>query len=70
MYIYEFERIHAGMSGWGMMGGNRYGTEEYRSVIQSRAKNGWRYVGFLPAVQRGTGHIEEMDLIFEKEAET
>ena len=36
MYIYEFERIHAGMSGWGMIGGNRYGTEEYRAVIQSR----------------------------------
>ena len=69
MYIYEFERIHAGMSGWGMMGGNLYGTEEYRAVILSRAKNGWRYVGFLPAVQRGTGHIEEIDLIFEKETE-
>ena len=52
-----------------MMGGNRYGTEEYRAVILSRAKNGWRYVGFLPAVQRGTGHIEEIDLIFEKETE-
>jgi len=69
MYIYEFERIVAELSGWGLMGGNCYGTDEYRSIIQARAKNGWRYVGFLPAVQRGSGHIEEMDLVFEKEAD-
>ena len=31
------------------------------------AKEGWRYIGFIPAIQRGTGHIEEMDLIFERE---
>ena len=67
MYTYEFERIQAEMRGWGPIGGNRYGTEDYRAIIQARAKNGWRYVGFLPAVQRGTGNVEEIDLIFEKE---
>ena len=34
-----------------------------------KAAAGWRYVGFIPKAQRGTGHIEEMDLIFEKEVE-
>lgn len=69
MYIYEFERIQIEMSGWNPFGGNRYDSEQYRSVIRTRAENGWRYVGFFPAVQRGTGHIEEMDLIFEKETD-
>ena len=32
----------------------------------NRGQKGWRYVGFIPTKQRGTGHIQEMDLIFEK----
>lgn len=44
-----------------------YRIEEYRSVIEKRALNGWRYVGYIPVKQRGTGHVQERDLIFEKE---
>lgn len=68
MYIYEYERVSSNISGWGMISGNRYGTEEYKQIINRRAAEGWRYVGFIPAVQRGTGHVEEMDLIFERKA--
>ena len=67
MYIYEYERVRSDFSGWGLGAGNVYEAEEYKMVIDRRAREGWRYVGFLPAVQRGTGHIEEMDLVFEKE---
>lgn len=68
MYHYEYETVRSSMSGWGALGGNRYGTEEdWRLIIDRRAREGWRYVGFLPTVQRGTGHIQEMDLIFERE---
>lgn len=67
MYTYEFVRISTDISGWGLVNGSKYGNEEYRQVIIERAKDGWRYVGYIPAVQRGTGHIEEMDLVFEKE---
>lgn len=66
MYQYEFERVCSDLSGWGLMSGNKYGTGSYQEIIEQRAKEGWRYVGFIPAVQRGTGHIEEMDLVFEK----
>ena len=38
-----------------------------KASLKKRAKNGWRYVGFIPTKQRGTGHIEEIDLIFEKQ---
>lgn len=67
MYIYEYERVSSDISGWGMISGNKYGTEEYKQIISRRSKEGWRYVGFIPAIQRGTGHIEEMDLVFERE---
>ena len=67
MYNYEFVRISTDISGWGLVNGNKYGNDEYRQIILDRAKEGWRYVGYIPAVQRGTGHVEEMDLVFEKE---
>ena len=66
-YVYSYETVCSGLSGWGGFGGNVYELDEYRSVIDRKAREGWRYVGFVPTRQRGTGHIEEMDLIFEKE---
>ena len=69
MYVYEFERVSSQLSGWGFGSGNKYGSGDYREIIARRAREGWRYVGFLPAVQRGTGHIQEMDLVFEMEKE-
>ena len=66
-YTYSYETVCSGFGGWGGFGGNVYELDEYRSVIDRKAREGWRYVGFVPTRQRGTGHIEEMDLIFEKE---
>lgn len=66
MYIYEYERISSGLTGWGLSG-NKYETEGYIEIINKRATEGWRYVGFIPALQRGTGHIQAMDLVFERE---
>lgn len=67
MYRYEYENISCNFEGWGLGAGNVYRIEEYRSVIEKRALKGWRYVGYIPVKQRGSGHIQEMDLIFEKE---
>ena len=67
MYRYEYETISCNFEGWGLGAGNVYRIEEYRSVIEKRALKGWRYVGYIPVKQRGSGHIQEMDLIFEKE---
>lgn len=68
MYRYEYETVSCEISGWGFGSGNVYETDDYRSIIDRRAKDGWRYVGYIPTKQRGTGHIGELDLIFEKEA--
>ena len=38
---------------------------EYEANIV--AAEGWRYAGYIPTKQRGTGHTQELDLIFERE---
>ena len=67
MYKYEYETISCDFGGWDFGSGKVYNIENYRSVIEKRAGDGWRYVGDIPTKQRGTGHTQEMDLIFEKE---
>ena len=67
MYRYEYETVSCEFSGWGPGSGNLYSIEDYRRVINLRAQAGWRYVGYIPTTQRGTGHVQELDLIFEKE---
>ena len=60
MYTYEYERVYA-------QGFLTAKTQEYREIIEQRARDGWRYAGFIPVKQIGEGYIAEMDLIFEKE---
>lgn len=68
MFIYDYVRVYNDLSGYGMLAGTKYkANEKYKQIIDEKGKDGWRYVGFIPTVQRGTGHIEEMDLVFEKE---
>lgn len=68
MYRYEYESVSVGFDGWGPFAGNDYSMmADYREIIDTRAENGWRYVGYIPTRQRGTGHVQELDLIFEKE---
>ena len=67
MFKYEYETVSCEVGGWGMGSGNSYGIGDYREIINRRAAEGWRYVGFIPTKQRGTGHMQELDLIFEKQ---
>lgn len=67
MYRYEYEKVIISMNGFGLFNGNIYRIDDYKQIIEERASKGWRYVGFIPTKQRGTGHIQELDLIFEKE---
>ena len=67
MYRYEYETVSCEFSGWGFGAGHVYGIDDYRSIIDRRAAEGWRYAGYIPTKQRGTGHIQELDLIFERE---
>lgn len=39
--------------------------DDYREVIDTYAKQGYRYVGFIPSSIEYVGRIVEIDLIFE-----
>ena len=67
MYKYKYEKVSCNLSGFGLLNGNVYGISDYQTIIEEKALNGFHYVGFLPTKQRGTGHIEEIVLIFEKQ---
>ena len=66
MYKYEYEKVTCQLKSWGVVAGNVYSINEHKKIIEKRANSGWRYVGFIPTKQRGTGHIQELELIFEK----
>lgn len=42
MYKYEYETVSCDFGGWGFVSGNVYNIENYRSVIEKRAGDGWR----------------------------
>lgn len=70
-FKYEYVKVRNSFNGIGLFNGNLYDMDvDYQEIINKRALDGWRYVGFIPTVQRGTGHIQEMDLVFEKEEKT
>lgn len=64
MFIYKYHCMTTKVSGIGI---TEYRFEKLRDVINRYANEGWRYVGFMPVLQRGNGYIEEIELIFEKE---
>ncbi len=43
MYKYAYETISCNLEGWGLGAGNVYCIDEYRSVIEKGALQGWRY---------------------------
>lgn len=43
--------------------------KEHRELIDRRAAQGWRYVGWVPAHIGPGGEIVQIDLIFEKEVD-
>ena len=67
MYKYEYETVEFELDGWGLGAGNVYSIDDYRKIIDERASEGWRFVTAIPTKQRGTGHTQELDLVFEKE---
>ena len=52
MYKYEYEKVSCDFGGWGFGSGNVYEIDDYRSIIDKRAKEGWRYVGYIPTSEQ------------------
>ena len=62
--MYEYKYVSQ-KTGGGLMSGN----QEHRAMIDKYAKEGWRYVGYIPTRIAEEGKIKEMDLVFEKDVE-
>lgn len=63
-YRYEYVRIDTGLFFLVPSEDN-----QHREIIDEYASKGWRYVGFVPAMQSGEGRIRQYDLVFEQEVE-
>ncbi|MCI8576967.1 MAG: DUF4177 domain-containing protein [Lachnospiraceae bacterium] len=58
MKKYEYVTVHTGK----FIGAR---SEDHRGIIDQYAKQGYRYVGFIPTKMSDYGKIKDMDLIFE-----
>lgn len=63
----EFVRLKSELYGYGFGKGAKYGFEGVEEIIRERIESGWNYCGYVPLETRGTGDIETMSLIFQKE---
>ena len=59
MYQYEYVTV----AGEGFMAAK---YRKHREIIDRRAVEGWRYVGYVPTRTNSNGQPTEIDLIFER----
>ena len=62
MEKYVFERVICVTSA----GGAKVAFDDHHRVINKSAGKGLRYIGWIPVLMDGYGHIKEIDLIFEE----
>lgn len=67
MYKYEYVSVSAEMEGYLAKFNNVLSLSDYREIIDQKAAQGWRYVGWMPTRESMKGYLRELDLIFEKE---
>lgn len=65
----EFVRIKSELCGYGLGKGSKYGFHGAEEIIKGMIEAGWEYIGYIPIETRGTGDIETMSLIFQREVE-
>lgn len=63
----QFIRIKSELCGYGLGKGTKYSFPCAEETIREWVERGWEYCGFVPLETRGTGDIETMSLIFQKE---
>ena len=63
----EFVRIKSELSGYGFGKGTKYCFDGAESIIKERLEEGWSYLGYIPIETRGTGELETLSLIFQRE---
>lgn len=67
MKTVEFVRVKSELSGYGFGKGTKYSFEGVEEIIRERIENGWSFEGYVPIETRGTGDIETMSLVFQRD---
>ncbi len=62
----EFVHIKSELCGYGFGKGTKYSFDGAEDIIRERIEAGWEFCGFVPLETRGTGDIETMSLIFQR----
>lgn len=63
----EFVQLTSEMYGYGFGKGLKNSFVGIEETIKERIETGWEYCGYVPIVTRGTGDIETLSLIFQKD---
>ncbi len=63
----KFIEIESELCGWGGFKGTKYVFPDINKTIEKMIKKGWEYCGYVPNTTRGTGEIEKLSLIFQKD---
>lgn len=63
----KFEHITAKLSGYGFGKGIESRFNGAEDIIKKEIENGWDFCGYIPLETRGTGEIQTISLIFQKE---
>lgn len=63
----KFIEIKSELRGWGWFKGSKYVFPKINEIIGDMIKKGWEYCGYVPNETRGSGDIEKLSLIFQKE---
>lgn len=65
----KFIEIKSELCSWGGFKGTKYIFPEINETVEDMIKKGWEYCGYVPNSTRGTGEIETLSLIFQKDEE-
>ena len=63
----KFVRVRSELSGYGFGKGTKYSFDGVEDIIREHIQDGWSFEGYVPVTTRGTGDIEELSLIFQRE---
>lgn len=63
----EFVRVKAELSGYGFGKGIKSSFEPVEEIIKERIQDGWSFEGYVPIETRGTGDIETLSLVFQRD---
>ncbi len=63
----KFVRVRSELSGYGFGKGTKYSFDGVEDIIREHIQGGWSFEGYVPVTTRGTGDIEELSLIFQRE---